>query len=112
MISRGEVGLIVAGYGLEHRIISQSVFSACVIMVLVTTMVTPPLLRLVFPRTRRHERALVEETIAGPPKKPKAIASIRVPLPRQRGGVHEDRTKRLPRKVKHKRPPEAQDGDD
>ena len=68
MISRGEVGLIVAGYGLEHRIISQSVFSACVIMVLVTTMVTPPLLRLVFPRTRRHERALVEETIAGPPE--------------------------------------------
>ena len=49
MISRGEVGLIVAGYGLSHQIIDQDVFSASVIMVLATTVVTPPLLRLVFP---------------------------------------------------------------
>jgi hypothetical protein len=26
-----------------------------------------------------------------------------VPLPRQLGGAHEDRTKRLPRKAKHKK---------
>ncbi len=51
MISRGEVGLIVAGYGLGHGLIGQDVFSAAVLMVLVTTMVTPPLLRLAFPRT-------------------------------------------------------------
>ena len=44
MISRGEVGLIVAGYGLANGLIGQPVFSAAVIMVLVTTMVTPPLL--------------------------------------------------------------------
>lgn len=50
MISRGEVGLIVAGYGFAHQIIGRDVFSAAVIMVLVTTMVTPPLLRLTFPR--------------------------------------------------------------
>ena len=50
MISRGEVGLIVAGYGLAHQIIGREVFSASVVMVLVTTMVTPPLLRLTFPR--------------------------------------------------------------
>ncbi len=50
MISRGEVGLIVAGYGLAHQIIGRDVFSASVVMVLVTTMVTPPLLRLTFPR--------------------------------------------------------------
>jgi hypothetical protein len=36
-------------------------------MVLVTTMVTPPLLRLTFPR-RLPTRAVVEETIAGPPE--------------------------------------------
>jgi Kef-type K+ transport system membrane component KefB len=68
MISRGEVGLIVAGYGLDHRIISSSVFAACVIMVLATTMVTPPLLRLAFPRKARRGRRIVEETIAGPPE--------------------------------------------
>ena len=67
MISRGEVGLIVAGYGLTHNIIGREVFSAAVVMVLVTTMVTPPLLRLTFPR-RRPTRATVEETIAGPPE--------------------------------------------
>jgi len=66
MISRGEVGLIVAGYGLANRLIGRDVFSASVIVVLVTTMVTPPLLRLVFP-PRRHVIATVEETIAHAP---------------------------------------------
>jgi Kef-type K+ transport system membrane component KefB len=67
MISRGEVGLIVAGYGLANGLIGREVFSASVIMVLVTTMVTPPMLRLLFPR--QHGRtATVEETVAGPPE--------------------------------------------
>jgi Kef-type K+ transport system membrane component KefB len=67
MISRGEVGLIVAGYGLANGLIGREVFSASVIMVLVTTMVTPPLLRLLFPR--RHGPSVVfEETVAHPPE--------------------------------------------
>ena len=65
MISRGEVGLIVAGYGLANGLIGSDVFSASVLMVLVTTMVTPPLMRLVFPR-HAFVPATVEETIAGP----------------------------------------------
>jgi Kef-type K+ transport system membrane component KefB len=67
MISRGEVGLIVAGYGLANGIIGPDVFSASVVIVLVTTMVTPPLLRLTFPRRPKMEMP-VEETIAGPPE--------------------------------------------
>ena len=51
MISRGEVGLIVAGYGLSSGLIGREVFAASVVMVLVTTMITPPLLKLAFPRT-------------------------------------------------------------
>ena len=67
MISRGEVGLIVAGYGLTHRIIGQDVFSAAVLMVLATTIVTPPLLRVAF--GRRYEPAVaVEETIGHTPE--------------------------------------------
>lgn len=50
MISRGEVGLIVASYGLAHAIIGQDIFSSMVLMVLVTTLITPILLRFVFPR--------------------------------------------------------------
>ena len=67
MISRGEVGLIVAGYRRANGLIGRDVFLGSVIMVLGTTMVTPPLLRLLFPQ--RHGAAvLVEETVAGPPE--------------------------------------------
>ena len=69
MISRGEVGLIVAGYGLANGLIGRDVFSASVIMVLATTMVTPPLMRLVFP-PHAFGHVMVEETMAGPPPEP------------------------------------------
>ncbi len=50
MIPRGEVGLIFAGIGAKlvldgHAVISPSTYSAVVIMVIVTTLVTPPLLK-------------------------------------------------------------------
>src|SRR5262245_26611779 len=64
MISRGEVGLIVAGVGLASGVIDLEIFSIMVIMVLVTTMITPLLLRLVFPRVV-EQRADVYESIAG-----------------------------------------------
>lgn len=64
MISRGEVGLIVAGVGLASGVINQEIFSIMVIMVLVTTMATPLLLRLVFPRVA-EERVEIYEAIAG-----------------------------------------------
>ncbi|MCA9835927.1 MAG: cation:proton antiporter [Trueperaceae bacterium] len=50
MISRGEVGLIVAGIGIERGVISPEIFSLMVLMVVVTTLVTPMLLRLSFGR--------------------------------------------------------------
>jgi Kef-type K+ transport system membrane component KefB len=50
MMPRGEVGLIFANIGLGlslagEPIVNQAIFSAVVIMVLVTTMATPPLLK-------------------------------------------------------------------
>jgi Kef-type K+ transport system membrane component KefB len=47
MISRGEVGLIVASVGLESGLLGPEIFSTIVGMVLVTTLVTPPMLRRV-----------------------------------------------------------------
>jgi Kef-type K+ transport system membrane component KefB len=57
MIPRGEVGLIFAGLGstavLEGRsVLSQTTFSALVLMVMLTTFITPPLLKLAFRRER------------------------------------------------------------
>jgi Kef-type K+ transport system membrane component KefB len=50
MIPRGEVGLIFAGIGMTlrvngERVVSVSTFSAVVIMVMVTTLITPPVLK-------------------------------------------------------------------
>jgi Kef-type K+ transport system membrane component KefB len=50
MVSRGEVALIVTSVGLRAGVIEERVFSIMVIMTLATTLVTPPLLRLAFPR--------------------------------------------------------------
>ena len=65
MISRGEVGLIVAGYGLAHGIIGRDVFSVMILMVLITTMITPLWLRLVFPRVAEERGEPVFESVAG-----------------------------------------------
>ena len=54
------------------------VFSASVIVVLATTMVTPPLLRLVFPRGVVPAHAALEETVGSAPKGTEAVSpSIR-----------------------------------
>lgn len=50
MISRGEVGLIVAGVGASEGLLPPDLFSLIVLMVLVTTLVTPLLLRWSFSR--------------------------------------------------------------
>jgi Na+:H+ antiporter len=54
MISRGEVGLIVASAGLALEVIDIELFNAVLLMVLVTTLLTPPLLRALF--TRRETK--------------------------------------------------------
>jgi len=46
MISRGEVGLIVAGVGLAPGLLSDSVYSTIIIMVAATTLITPIWLKM------------------------------------------------------------------
>jgi Kef-type K+ transport system membrane component KefB len=50
MIPRGEVTLIIATVGITEGIIGDEVFSAAVGMVIATTLLAPPLLRLSFAR--------------------------------------------------------------
>ncbi|HEX5661185.1 MAG TPA: cation:proton antiporter, partial [Polyangiales bacterium] len=60
MIPRGEVGLIFANIGLGLHvgtlpIVTPNLFSALVVMVIVTTMVTPPLLKWSLARSSRAQ---------------------------------------------------------
>lgn len=48
MIPRGEVGLVFASIGKSLNVINDELFSALVIMVIVTTLITPPALKRAF----------------------------------------------------------------
>jgi Kef-type K+ transport system membrane component KefB len=48
MISRGEVAIITANIGLQNHMITQEVFIPTILIVLLTTIVTPVFLKLVF----------------------------------------------------------------
>ncbi|WML48904.1 cation:proton antiporter [Neobacillus sp. PS3-34] len=48
MVSRGEVALIIAAIGLESQLLSQDLFAVLVVVVLITTIVTPPLMKCFF----------------------------------------------------------------
>jgi len=49
MMPRGEVGLIFASIGKGMGVVNDAVFSAVVIMVMLTTLLTPPLLKITLP---------------------------------------------------------------
>lgn len=51
MMSRGEVGLIVATLGVSQGLLSGQVFAGVVGVVVVTTLLTPPALRFLFTRS-------------------------------------------------------------
>jgi Kef-type K+ transport system membrane component KefB len=50
MIPRGEVGLIFASIGKGLKVMDDATYSAVVIMVIVTTLITPPLLKITLQR--------------------------------------------------------------
>jgi Kef-type K+ transport system membrane component KefB len=59
MISRGEVGLIVAGIAISAGAITQSIYSAILGMIMITTVLAPILLR------RSFDKEPSEETLTG-----------------------------------------------
>lgn len=61
MISRGEVALIVADKGLNLGLMSNSLFGPIVIMVVITTVITPVLLKFVF-KDKNASLPSVQET--------------------------------------------------
>jgi Kef-type K+ transport system membrane component KefB len=68
MIPRGEVGLIFAQIGLASQLISGGLYSAVALMVMLTTVITPPLLRrLLEPRTPTPMDGLGSELVMDAP---------------------------------------------
>lgn len=65
MMSRGEVGLIVASVGVNQGLIGEDIFAAAVGVVILTTLLTPPLLRLSFSKSEKGRKT---ETIEEPTK--------------------------------------------
>lgn len=67
MVPRGEVGLIVALVGLQMNVISESAYALVIFMTGVTTLVAPPLLRVMF----RDE--IMEEAAFSSPEEKTAV---------------------------------------
>jgi Kef-type K+ transport system membrane component KefB len=59
MMPRGEVGLIVALVGLQMNMVSQSAYAIVIFMTGVTTLLAPPMLRILFREPARVEVAQV-----------------------------------------------------
>jgi Kef-type K+ transport system membrane component KefB len=57
MMPRGEVGLVFAAIGRTLGVIDDAVFSAIVLMVMTTTLITPPLLKLVLGSSASNPQA-------------------------------------------------------
>jgi Kef-type K+ transport system membrane component KefB len=71
MVPRGEVGLIFAGIGAQmvlhgQRVVAPAIYSAAVIMVIVTTLVTPPLLKVTLARGDARKAAREGHGATGP----------------------------------------------
>jgi Kef-type K+ transport system membrane component KefB len=67
MIARGEVALVMIAAGRAAGLVDDRLFSTTIVMTLVTTMVTPPLLRLALDAHERAEEA-PKPTIVGAAK--------------------------------------------
>ena len=63
MISRGEVGLIVAGVGVTAGVLSSEVYSTIVIVVAVTTIITPIWLKMEYRKEQRNDNKEPNKTV-------------------------------------------------
>ncbi|MBN3526968.1 cation:proton antiporter [Paenibacillus apiarius] len=63
MISRGEVALIIAATGLQSGLLMPEYFTSVVIMVIITTLVTPPLLKILFNSKDKDQAAVSEKAV-------------------------------------------------
>ena len=61
MMTRGEVALIITNKGLGLGIIDSSYFTAVILLIIVSSIVTPVVLKLLFGKTDKEEKAAVQK---------------------------------------------------
>ncbi len=64
MISRGEVGLIIASLGIGVGVFraDDPLFASLFLVILVSTLITPPLVRIIFSRGQTHETSRLDHS--------------------------------------------------
>ena len=58
MISRGEIGLIVAGVGVSAGILTTDIYTSIIIMVAVTTIITPIWLKIAYKKESMLQKGM------------------------------------------------------
>jgi Kef-type K+ transport system membrane component KefB len=61
MVPRGEVGLVVALVGLQMNVVSESAYALVVFMTGITTLVAPPIMKVLFREDRKVQPLMVEQ---------------------------------------------------
>jgi Kef-type K+ transport system membrane component KefB len=87
MLPRGEVGLIFAALGLREAVFGRDVYAALLLVVLVTTMIAPPLLRWRSAQLRARSRGVVPATVGDQPGQ-LAVVDDRVTLVSEPSPAH------------------------
>lgn len=77
MIPRGEVGLIFAQIGLSSTLLNEGLFSAVAMMVMLTTLMTPPLLRVLLVRREAQLAPITGDLVMEAPSDGERRASNR-----------------------------------
>jgi Kef-type K+ transport system membrane component KefB/predicted amino acid-binding ACT domain protein len=67
MIPRGEVGLIFASIGLAQGVLDDELYGALLLVILMTTVITPPLLRWRIDRVGRADTSRLDDDTSPPP---------------------------------------------
>jgi Kef-type K+ transport system membrane component KefB len=62
MVSRGEVGLIVAGVGVTSGALSTNVYTTVIIMVALTTIITPIWLKVVYRKDENNHTSKIQKS--------------------------------------------------
>jgi Kef-type K+ transport system membrane component KefB len=62
MISRGEVGLIIAGVGVSSGALSANVYTTVIIMVALTTIITPIWLKIVYRKDENNNKTEIQKS--------------------------------------------------